>query len=454
MPAQGLLNLLSLGRTHLHSCISRSTSQCDTCSGDLLTVARQLLVVKLSLEILLAEVLIEIAICQDGVRTYVIVDGLQQHPATDKAVGIGLCCCGIGSNRLEVAVTVLELYPVDADFCIPLTSDTQVGNTLRHILQIDGLCEPLVTLVTTELPHLGDDIHRHTGNNLTLGILLTDAEFSITTSLGIDDEVGIGNGAEVYIGIVQPAAFLRQGGLIAAEGIDSIDERCRHITAGSAVAVYLNLLGSLVDTHTTHGLLDFLDSTVGVEIKLLDTCGATLVITRREVVVVVEQVPLALVVDDAMVISPTAVRLLGHDQPFILIRTHGVLTHRITKHLRILTDIRIGQVIPTVGLKGKGTLGLTVGQVFQTVDTQHLKLTVAPLDFLLGGIVSQLLHIGLELGTTACTPKDVGIAVRSLEHTGVDTIDALDGFGLTDERSLGTVSNSNTDTEATTIFRS
>ena len=253
---------------------------------------------------------------------------------------------------------------------------------------------------------------------------------------------------------MQPAALLRQGGLIATEGIDSIDEGCRHITAGSAVAVNLNLLSSLIDTNATHGLLHFLDGTIGIEEELINLYRTALVITGRESILMIEQIPLTFIIYDAVMVGPTAILMFWHDEALILVRSHWILTHGIAKNLGILPDIRIGQVIIAIILKGKRSLGLTVRKVFQTVDTIHLKLTIAKLHFLLRSIVSQFLHIGFELSTTASTPEDVRIAIRSLEYTGVDTANTFDRFRFTDERSLRTVCDSNTNAKATTILRS
>ena len=152
-------------------------------------------------------------------------------------------------------------------------------------------------------------------------------------------------------------------------------------------------------------------------------------------------------------VGPAAVGVLGHNQALVFVGTHGVLTHGIAENLGILTHIRIGEVVVAVILEGEGTLSLTVGQVFQTVHTHHLHLTVAPLDFLLRGVVGQLLHVVFELGTAAVAPEDVGIAVGSQEHTGVDAVDALDGFRLRNERTLRTVSDGHADTEAEAIRR-
>ena len=168
----------------------------------------------------------------------------------------------------------------------------------------------------------------------------------------------------------------------------------------------------------------------------------------------IEQIPLTLVVDDAMMIGPAAVLMLGHDETFVFVGAHRILTHGIAENLSILAYVRISKVIPAISLESERTFSLTAGQVFQTADTQHFKLAVAPLYLFLGRIVSEFLHVGLEFGTTAIAPENVGVAVGSLEHTGIDAIDALDRFWFTDERSLGTVGDSYTDTKTTAVFRS
>ena len=88
-----------------------------------------------------------------------------------------------------------------------------------------------------------------------------------------------------------------------------------------------------------------------------------------------------------MVVSPATVGLFGHNQALVFVGTHRVLAHGITEHLGLLSDVRIGQIVVAVVFEGKRTFRLTVGQVFQTVDTVHFKLTVAELDLLLRCII-------------------------------------------------------------------
>ena len=144
--------------------------------------------------------------------------------------------------------------------------------------------------------------------------------------------------------------------------------------------------------------------------------------------------------------------MLGHDQTFVLIGSHGMLAHGIAQDLGVIPDIRIGQIIVAVVFKGKRTFRLTVGQVFQTVDTTHLELMIAPLHHFRRGVVSQFLHVVLQFRTASGTPEDIGIAVGSQQHTGVDTIDTLNRLRLRDKRSFRTVGNSHSDAKSPTRF--
>ena len=208
------------------------------------------------------------------------------------------------------------------------------------------------------------------------------------------------------------------------------------------------LFCGLVDTHTTHGLLDLLNGAVSIEGELLNAYRAALVVLRREEVGVIEEIPLSLEVDDAVMVSPAAVGVFGHDDALVFIGTHRVLAHSVADNLSILPYVGICQVIVAVVFEGKRTFCLTVGQVFQTVDAHHLHLAITPLHGLLRCVVGQLLHVLLQFSAAAVAPEDVGIAVGSLQHARVDAVDALDRLRLRNERSFGVVGNGYTDGEA------
>ena len=166
----------------------------------------------------------------------------------------------------------------------------------------------------------------------------------------------------------------------------------------------------------------------------------------------VEEIPLALVVHDAVVVGP-AVGVLGHDETFVFVGSHGILAHGVAEDFCLFADVRIGEVVPAVSLEGKRSLSLAVGQVLEAVDAHHFELALTKLDFFFWSVVGQFLHVWLQLGATARTPKDVGVAIGGLEHAGVNAIDSLDGLGLGDEWSFGTVGNGHTDTETKAFFR-
>ena len=57
---------------------------------------------------------------------------------------------------------------------------------------------------------------------------------------------------------------------------------------------------------------------------------------------VIEEVPLTLIVDDAVMVCPASVGLLGHDKSLVLVGSHGVLAHCVAEHFCLLPDVRVG----------------------------------------------------------------------------------------------------------------
>ena len=237
----------------------------------------------LTLEVLSVEVLTQIGIGEDGIARIGFVDGLEKQPTTDEAFLVGLCCST--RRRREVLRAVLELDPVDADPSIALTGDHEVADTLRCVFERSSHREPLVAEVATEHrrhPCWRLRLHGHIdlGDDLAVGTLLANIERGIVGSLSGNHQITIGETTEVHIVVFDPATLRRKRRLETAEGIDGIDELGGDIAAGSTVAVDLDLLGSLVDTHTTQGLLHLLNRAVGIEGDLLDADTTTLVIAR------------------------------------------------------------------------------------------------------------------------------------------------------------------------------
>ena len=125
----------------------------------------------------------------------------------------------------------------------------------------------------------------------------------------------------------------------------------------------------------------------------------------------IEEIPLTFVVDNTMVVGPTTVGLLSHNQALIFVRPHGILTHGVTENFSILPHVWIGKVIVAVVLESEWSFCLTIRKVFQTVDTHHLKLALAPFYFFSWGVIGKLLHVLLELGTTSIAPEYVGVTI-------------------------------------------
>ena len=236
--------------------------------------------------------------------------------------------------------------------------------------------------------------------------------------------------------------------------------------AGTAVAVYLNALGGLVDAYTAQGGMNFLNGAVGIERHLVDAHRAALVVARRQVVVVVEQVPLAFVFDQAVVVGPAAVGMLGHDDALEVPRTQRTLRHGVGQCLggvgaiaRVATHPWEGEVVPVAAAEGKRAFLETVGQALHLLSAhlhrRHLRHALATwhLDFLQFSV--ELLHVALQLGTANAhaAPVDVGLSVVVDQHAGVNARDAFDGLWLAGVWSLGTVGRGNADGKAAPFLR-
>ena len=167
----------------------------------------------------------------------------------------------------------------------------------------------------------------------------------------------------------------------------------------------------------------------------------------------IEEIPLTLVLHNAVMVRPATVGLLGHNESFVLIGSHRILAHGVGEDFGFLPYIRVRQVVIAVVFKCKGTFRLTVRQVFQAVDAIHFKLTLAPLHFFFRGIVCKFLHVVFQFCAASGSPEDVSIAIGRQEDTGIDAADALDGLWLAGEGTFGTVCRGHTDAEAPTVFR-
>ena len=283
MPGEGLLHSLYL---RLCRCLLTTETTAETC-GSLLLLEHGLYLLTvlrddglLSLEVLSIKMFAQIRVCEHGITAIGLGDRLQKQPTVDEAFCIRLC--RRGGDCIEILRTVLEADIVHAQGTFAFVGDHKVGHTLRNVVERSGLGEPLVALVTTEATHhrislgttcglLGLHGQLDAGQNLTCSTLFADSKLGVVSGLDTHDEVAVGNHAEIHIIIFKPAALRWQGSHIAAERVDGINQFAGHTIASATVAVDLDLLSSLVDTHTTHGLLHLLDGSVGIEVEFLDT---------------------------------------------------------------------------------------------------------------------------------------------------------------------------------------
>ena len=107
----------------------------------------------------------------------------------------------------------------------------------------------------------------------------------------------------------------------------------------------------------------------------------------------IEQIPLAFVVHNAVVICPATVGMLCHYKSLVLVWSHRILAHCITENLGAVPHIRISEVVVAVILESKRTFRLTARQPFEAVHTKHLKLAVTPLDSFLRSVFGKFLHV-------------------------------------------------------------
>ena len=204
-------------------------------------------------------------------------------------------------------------------------------------------------------------------------------------------------------------------------------------------------------TYATHGWSDLLDCSVRIEVKLLDLCRTVLVEVWRELIVVIEEIPLALVVHDAVVVCPAAVLVLCHDDALVLVWTHRVLAHCISENLSVVSYVWICEVEVAVVLECERTLSLAARKTLEAVCSDHFHLAVAPLHHLSWVVLSKLDHVVLEFCAAAVAPEDVCVSVRREEDARVDSVDALDRLRINLVWSLRIVGDCHTYCEAAVL---
>ena len=167
----------------------------------------------------------------------------------------------------------------------------------------------------------------------------------------------------------------------------------------------------------------------------------------------IEEIPLTFEVHNAVMVGPTAVGLLRHNQSLVFIGSHWMLAHGIGKHLGVFPHIWISQVKVTVVLECEWSFCLTIRQTFETVYANHFHLSVTPLDNFLWVVVSEFLHVFLEFGTASISPENVSITVRSLEYARINAIDTLDRLWFRNKTAIRTVADGHSYGKATPFLR-
>ena len=88
--------------------------------------------------------------------------------------------------------------------------------------------------------------------------------------------------------ITQPTAFLGKCCLITVESVDGVNQLSCHVIARIGKTVNLNSFCCQIDAHSSHGGLYFADSPICIEIYFLYAGRTAFVITRREIIMMIE----------------------------------------------------------------------------------------------------------------------------------------------------------------------
>ena len=202
----------------------------------------------------------------------------------------------------------------------------------------------------------------HMGEVLVLG----GGECHLCAFLGAHAHLHcLGRGAsEVDILILDPGLGTGKAHEPALERILDIQEvDISAALAEEAVAVELDYRTRGADAYAPEGRSHGLYRAVLVEYHPVYAGRTVLVELGRVVVVVVEEVPLALVLDERVMIGPAGRRRLGHDDSLELIGSERVVAHGVCQGLGPVLNPGIGEVELAVPLEDEGSLLEAGGQV-------------------------------------------------------------------------------------------
>ena len=227
----------------------------------------------------------------------------------------------------------------------------------------------------------------------------------------------------------------------AIEGLRRIQEidAGRHVI-DPAVTVHLDPVGSGRHAHAAVGRGDLLDGAVGIEPDLVDAHRPVLVEVRRIIVVVVEQVPLAPVFHEGMMVRPALAEGFLHNLPLVFEGAQRAVGHGIDEAFRAVLHPGIGEVELPFPLEDERSF----------LEPADGKRRIQP-----DGSPVQLGHVFLEFRARKAHagPVKVGVPVGGQQAAGVDAKYALDGLLLRGEGTVGPVRHGDAHGEAATFLR-
>ena len=145
----------------------------------------------------------------------------------------------------------------------------------------------------------------------------------------------------------------------------------------------------------------------------------------------VEQEPLAVALDDRVVVGPAARGVLLHEHAPVRERPERVVPGGVGQRLRFVDDVGEREVVDAAALEHERPL---LEALRERPVEQH-------------GLGSELEHVVREAGASeaAARPVQVGLPVAVDEHVRVDPRDARDGRGLRRERTVRGVGDGDPD---------
>ena len=192
------------------------------------------------------------------------------------------------------------------------------------------------------------------------------------------------------------------------------------------------------DAHASQGGGHGTDGAVIVEEKGIYPGRAQFVELGRVVVMVIEQVPLAFVFHDRVVIGPAARGRLLHDYALERVGTHGMVAHGVGQGLGLVLHPRESEVVFPLALESEGSFLETLRQAFH-----HLRLGIQ-----LHQVVFQPGH-----AQAAACPEDVSLAVAGLQNARVYAVDSRYRLVHGRERPRGTLAGGHAHGEAPSLLR-